>query len=84
MSRAAKGTLLGTTLLCGATVAFVHYVQTSEKAAMHQGVIRDEERRRIQLERKLDFEMQKQLQDEMLKEQSVRDTSDEAPPLKGQ
>lgn len=32
MSRAAKATFWGTTLLCGATVAFVHYVQKSEQA----------------------------------------------------
>lgn len=51
---------------------------------MHQGVIRDEERRRIQMERKLDFDMQKALQDEMLKEQTVSDTTDQAPPLKKQ
>lgn len=48
---------------------------------MHAGVIRDDERRlnKIQLERAADFALQKQLQDEMLKEQSVRDTTDQAP-----
>lgn len=32
MSRTAKATFLGTTLLCGATVAIVHYLQKSEQA----------------------------------------------------
>lgn len=48
---------------------------------MHAGVIRDDERRlnKIQLERQADFALQKQLEDEMLKEQSVKDTTDQAP-----
>jgi len=40
---------------------------------MHQGVVRDMEQQRLKKERQLDFEMQKALQEEYLKVQSVRD-----------
>jgi len=38
---------------------------------MHAGVIRDEERTRIKRERQLDFEMQRELEREYKKSQSV-------------
>lgn len=38
---------------------------------MHAGVIRDEERSRIKRERQLDFDMQKELEKEFKKSQSV-------------
>lgn len=47
----------------------------NEKQAMHQGVIRDAEQRRIKLERQLDFDMQKELEEEYKKGQTVRDTT---------
>jgi protein PET117 len=42
---------------------------------MHQGVVRDMEQQRIKRERQLDFDMQKALEDEYKKGQSVTDTS---------
>lgn len=40
---------------------------------MHQGVIRDMEQQRIKRERQLDFEMQRQLEEEYRKVQTVSD-----------
>ncbi|OTA70780.1 hypothetical protein K449DRAFT_380856 [Hypoxylon sp. EC38] len=48
-----------------------------EKEAMHQGVIRDMEQQRIKKERQLDFEMQKALEEEYKKGQTVRDSTAE-------
>ncbi|TVY16780.1 Mitochondrial protein [Lachnellula arida] len=73
MSRAAKATLAGTSLFAISTVFFVHYAQSNEKAAMHAGVVRDMEQQRIKKERQLDFEMQKKLEEEFKKVQSVHD-----------
>ncbi|TLD20311.1 hypothetical protein PspLS_08654 [Pyricularia sp. CBS 133598] len=80
MSRASKLTLLSTSLFAATTVVFVHFQQKAEKAAMHQGVIRDMEQQRIKRERQLDFDMQRQLEEEYKKGQSVRDVTHEAPP----
>lgn len=38
---------------------------------MHQGVVRDMEQQRIKKERQLDFDMQRQLEEEYRKVQSV-------------
>lgn len=38
---------------------------------MHQGVVRDMEQQRIKRERQLDFDMQRQLEEEYRKVQSV-------------
>jgi len=73
MSRAAKLTLTGTSLFAIGTIAFVHYAQQAEKAAMHQGVVRDMEQQRVKKERQLDFEMQRALEEEYKKVQSVHD-----------
>jgi len=43
---------------------------------MHQGVIRDMEQQRIKRERLLDFEMQKQLEEEYRKVQNVSDSTE--------
>lgn len=43
---------------------------------MHVGVLRDMEQQRLKRERLADFEMQKQLEEEYKKIQSVKDTSD--------
>jgi hypothetical protein len=43
------------------------------KQAMHAGVIRDMEQQRIKKERQLDFDMQRQLEAEYKKLQSVHD-----------
>jgi len=56
----------------------VHYLQRSERAQMHEGVIRDEERSRIKRERQEDFDIQAKLKEEFLKEQNVRETTREA------
>ncbi|KAL1891284.1 hypothetical protein Sste5346_007744 [Sporothrix stenoceras] len=73
MSRASKLTLLGTSLFAASTVGFVHFQQEAEKNAMHQGVVRDMEQLRIKKERQLDFDMQRALELEYKKEQSVHD-----------
>lgn len=73
MSRAAKLTLAATSLSAIGIVVFVHYAQTTEKAAMHAGVIRDYEQQRLKKERQLDFEMQQALEQEYKKVQTVSD-----------
>ncbi|KAI0880705.1 uncharacterized protein GGS22DRAFT_193080 [Annulohypoxylon maeteangense] len=75
MSRASKLTLAGTSLFAVGTVIMVHFQQKMEKQAMHQGVVRDMEQQRIKKERQLDFEMQKVLEEEYKKGQTVRDTT---------
>ncbi|KAI0108064.1 hypothetical protein F4814DRAFT_426756 [Daldinia grandis] len=77
MSRASKLTLAGTSLFAVGTVIMVHFQQTVEKEAMHQGVVRDMEQQRIKKERQLDFDMQRVLEEEYKKGQTVRDTTDE-------
>ena len=42
---------------------------------MHQGVIRDMEQQRIKKERQLDFDMQRVLEEEYKKGQTVRDST---------
>lgn len=44
---------------------------------MHQGVLRDVEQQRIKRERQLDFEMQRELEAEYKKVQTVRDSTAE-------
>ena len=44
---------------------------------MHQGVIRDLEQQRIKKERQLDFEMQRRLEEEYRKVQTVSDAGSE-------
>jgi len=44
---------------------------------MHAGVIRDMEQQRIKRERQLDFEMQRQLEEEYRKVQTVSDGTNE-------
>ncbi|EGZ67709.1 hypothetical protein NEUTE2DRAFT_34185, partial [Neurospora tetrasperma FGSC 2509] len=77
MSRASKLTLLGTSAFALGTVALVHWQQQAEKEAMHAGVIRDIEQQRIKRERQLDFEMQRELENEYKKLQTVRDVTDQ-------
>lgn len=47
---------------------------------MHQGVVRDMEQQRIKRERQLDFEMQKALEEEYKKEQTVKSSIPDALP----
>jgi protein PET117 len=44
---------------------------------MHQGVIRDVEQQRLKRERQADFDMQRALEAEYKKEQTVRDSTAE-------
>ncbi|KAF3002584.1 hypothetical protein E8E13_008244 [Curvularia kusanoi] len=80
MSRASQITLATTCATAIGVVAFVHFAQQQDKAAMHAGVIRDFEQQRIKRERQADFEMQKALQEEYLKYQTVHDSSTPEPP----
>ncbi|KZM22162.1 uncharacterized protein EKO05_0003868 [Ascochyta rabiei] len=80
MSRASQITLATTCTIAIGTVAFVHFSQKQDKAAMHAGVIRDYEQQRVKRERQADFEMQKALQEEYLKYQTVHDSSTPEPP----
>ena len=43
--------------------------------AMHEGVVRDIEQQRIKRERQLDFDIQKALEEEYKKDQTVRDST---------
>ncbi|KAI9730738.1 MAG: hypothetical protein M1834_005707 [Cirrosporium novae-zelandiae] len=73
MSRAARFTLLGTSLGAVAIIISVHYAQQAEKSAMHAGVVRDMEQQRVKRERQADFEMQRTLEAEYRKVQRVSD-----------
>ncbi|KAK5134607.1 hypothetical protein LTR08_006263 [Meristemomyces frigidus] len=76
MSTQAKLTLAGTALGTVGIVFLVHLQQKTDKALMHQGVIRDMEQQRVKRERMVDFEMQRQLEDEYKKVQSVSSSTD--------
>ncbi|CAN9337649.1 unnamed protein product [Alternaria alternata] len=80
MSRASQITLATTCVTAIGTVAFVHWSQKADKAAMHMGVIRDFEQQRIKRERQADFEMQRELEKEYLKYQTVSDGGPAEPP----
>ncbi|KAI9835425.1 MAG: hypothetical protein M1819_002343 [Sarea resinae] len=67
-------TLLGTSVFATLLVVGVHYSQTIEKAAMHAGVIRDMEQQRIKKERQADFDLQRALEQEYRKVQTVSDS----------
>ncbi|KAL8990130.1 MAG: hypothetical protein Q9169_008202 [Polycauliona sp. 2 TL-2023] len=77
MSTASKLTLAGTSLLAVGTIFFVHYGQQNEKAAMHAGVVRDMEQQRVKRERQADFEMQRELEGEYRKVQTVEGEGEE-------
>ncbi|KAH6897505.1 cytochrome c oxidase assembly protein [Thelonectria olida] len=74
MSRASKLTLGATSLFAASTVFIVHFQQKFEKEAMHEGVVRDMEQQRVKRERQLDFEMQKALEAEYKREQTVHES----------
>lgn len=79
MSTASKITLATTLVGTVGIVAFVHWGQKAEQAAMHAGVIRDMEnqkrKKEEQNERRIDFEMQKQLEEEYKKTQTVHSST---------
>ncbi|CAG8061647.1 unnamed protein product [Penicillium salamii] len=78
MSRAAKATFAATGLGTASIIWFVHWAQEADRAAMHKGVERDMEKQRIRLERQAEFEMQKALEQEYLKLQTVHSTNDDS------
>ncbi|KJZ77405.1 hypothetical protein HIM_03129 [Hirsutella minnesotensis 3608] len=78
MSRASKLTLGATSLFAVGTIVFVHFQQKAEQAAMHEGVVRDMEQQRVKRERQLDFDMQRALEQEYKRHQTVRDSTSEA------
>jgi len=43
---------------------------------MHQGVVRDMEQQRVKRERQADFDMQRLLEEEYKKDQTVRESTD--------
>ncbi|KAK0755371.1 hypothetical protein N5P37_012199 [Trichoderma harzianum] len=71
MSSASKFSLAATSLFAAGVIVFVHFQQKAEQTAMHAGVVRDIEQQRIKRERQLDFDMQKALEEEYKREQSV-------------
>ncbi|KAF4810348.1 Protein PET117 [Colletotrichum siamense] len=81
MSRASKLTLAATSLFAASTIIIVHFQQKFEKEAMHQGVVRDIELQRVKKERQLDFDIQRALEEEYKREQTVRDAT--IPPIVG-
>lgn len=46
---------------------------------MHEGVVRDMEQQRIKRERQADFDIQRELEAEYKKDQTVRDSTAEGP-----
>ncbi|OLN81145.1 Protein PET117, mitochondrial [Colletotrichum chlorophyti] len=76
MSRASKITLAATSLFAASTIVIVHFQQKFEK---EQGVVRDIELQRVKRERQLDFDMQRALEEEYKRHQTVRDATD--PPI---
>ncbi|CCF43323.1 hypothetical protein CH063_00470 [Colletotrichum higginsianum] len=73
MSRASKLTLAATSIFAASTIVI----------AMHQGVVRDIEQQRIKRERQLDFDMQRALEEEYKREQTVREATAPIPPSTG-
>ncbi|CAI7649139.1 hypothetical protein N7533_003454 [Penicillium manginii] len=78
MSRASKLTLAATGLGTAGIVYFVHWAQENDRAAMHRGVERDMEKQRVRQERQAEFELQKALEKEYLKLQTVHSTTDDS------
>jgi protein PET117 len=76
MSTASKITLASTLVGTAGIIAFVHWAQTSEKAAMHAGVVRDMQNQKEKRERQADFDMQRKLEQEYRKVQTVSDSQD--------
>lgn len=74
MSRASKITLATVSLSTVAIIFGVHYVQQADKESMHQGVIRDEERRALRRERQEEFEKQRALEAALKQDQTVHET----------
>ncbi|KAB8243996.1 cytochrome c oxidase assembly protein [Aspergillus flavus] len=71
MSRASKLTLAATGLGAAGIIYFVHWAQEQDKASMHKGVERDMEKQRIRQERQAEFEIQRRLEEEYRKLQTV-------------
>ncbi|WYZ41946.1 hypothetical protein EsH8_V_000841 [Colletotrichum jinshuiense] len=85
MSKASKITLAATSLFAASTIVIVHFQQKFEKEACNYpdkaaGVVRDIEMQRIKRERQLDFDMQRALEEEYKRDQTVRDATTSGPP----
>ncbi|EPS43199.1 hypothetical protein H072_2812 [Dactylellina haptotyla CBS 200.50] len=76
MSRASKVTLGLVSAITGLIVVAVHNTQVTEREAMHQGVVRDEERQRVKRERALDFQLSAKLREEYESVQPVSNSED--------
>ncbi len=57
--------------------AIVRLANPAPIQAMHQGVVRDMEQQRLKKERQLDFDMQRALEEEYKKGQTVHETTAE-------
>ncbi|PWY78129.1 cytochrome c oxidase assembly protein [Aspergillus sclerotioniger CBS 115572] len=77
MSRASKLTLAATGLGTAGIICFVHWAQEQEKVGMHKAVEQDMEKQRIRRERQAEFEMQRALEEEYRKLQTVSPSVDE-------
>ncbi|KAK7202936.1 hypothetical protein BZA70DRAFT_284351 [Myxozyma melibiosi] len=64
MSTASKITLGTVSVLTAGIIYGVHYIQKAEEYTMYQGVVYDQERRRIKEERMAELKMQQALQKE--------------------
>ncbi|ORX95014.1 hypothetical protein K493DRAFT_315216 [Basidiobolus meristosporus CBS 931.73] len=71
MSTKAKLTLAASIIFTTAVVYTVHDMQIEERTNMHQGVLRDDERKRQKQQNILDLEYQRQLQAHLEKDQTV-------------
>ncbi|KAM0255068.1 hypothetical protein ACHAQJ_006147 [Trichoderma viride] len=78
MSQASRIALAATSTFTGGMIVWVHFRQKAEKYAMHQGVVLDMERQRVKRERELDFDMQRQLEEEYKREQNVHSSLEPA------
>ncbi|KAE8351869.1 hypothetical protein BDV28DRAFT_10945 [Aspergillus coremiiformis] len=77
MSRASKLTLTVTGLGTAGIIYFVHWAQEQDRASMHKGVERDMEKQRIRRERQAEFELQRRLEEEYRKLQTVSSSIEE-------
>ena len=74
MSRASRITLATVSATTCAIIFGVHYIQQADKESMHQGVLRDEERRALRRERQEEFDRQRSLEAALKQDQTVHET----------
>lgn len=72
MTRVAKATLTASCIISAAIIWGVHYQQSSERETMHQGVLRDDERRKEKMkQREEDFKESSRKREEYERVQAV-------------